>query len=185
MQVHAQELAEGRPLSYSKAWGWEGSLPSEAAPLPLPLRLCAPTSRCLPNPVVSSPCSAQCPGGSRDRTLPQSWTWLGVRHCWALLLPPPLPAASGASWREGADSFPGLHPSPHPFHLMQPHCSADTPLPTPGFPGWPGGGCPTHSTPSYPQSACNPLRSHADSVGYTPHVLPRHATLGNLEEFAC
>ncbi|XP_058873486.1 acid-sensing ion channel 1C-like isoform X2 [Acipenser ruthenus] len=38
---------------------------------------------------------------------------------------------------------------------------------------------------SCPQSTCDTLRSHSDSVGFTPNMLPRHPTLGNFEEFAC
>ncbi|TFJ96671.1 ABC transporter [Platysternon megacephalum] len=34
-------------------------------------------------------------------------------------------------------------------------------------------------------STCNTLRSHSDSLGYTPNMLPRHPALGNFEEFAC
>ncbi|XP_062976416.1 acid-sensing ion channel 3 isoform X3 [Elgaria multicarinata webbii] len=34
-------------------------------------------------------------------------------------------------------------------------------------------------------SACHTLRSRSDSAGFTSNVLPRHATLGNFEEFAC
>ncbi|XP_069778730.1 acid-sensing ion channel 2-like isoform X2 [Narcine bancroftii] len=34
-------------------------------------------------------------------------------------------------------------------------------------------------------STCDTLRSHSDSLGFTPHMLPRHPTLGNFEEFAC
>ncbi|XP_072858733.1 acid-sensing ion channel 3 isoform X2 [Pogona vitticeps] len=34
-------------------------------------------------------------------------------------------------------------------------------------------------------STCHTLRSHSDSLGYTPNLLPRHATLGRLQEFAC
>lgn len=35
------------------------------------------------------------------------------------------------------------------------------------------------------QSTCDTLRSHSDSLGFTPNMLPRHPTLGNFEEFAC
>ncbi|CAF98449.1 unnamed protein product, partial [Tetraodon nigroviridis] len=35
------------------------------------------------------------------------------------------------------------------------------------------------------ESTCDTLRSHSDSLGFTPNVLPRHPTLGNFEEFAC
>ncbi|XP_058878974.1 acid-sensing ion channel 1C isoform X2 [Acipenser ruthenus] len=38
---------------------------------------------------------------------------------------------------------------------------------------------------SCPQSTCDTLRSHSDSLGFTPNMLPRHPTLGNFEEFAC
>lgn len=41
------------------------------------------------------------------------------------------------------------------------------------------------SLPSLLQSTCDTLRSHSDSLGFTPNVLPRHPTLGNFEEFAC
>ncbi|XP_061111941.1 acid-sensing ion channel 1C [Conger conger] len=34
-------------------------------------------------------------------------------------------------------------------------------------------------------STCDTLRSHSDSLGFTPNMLPRHPTLGNFEEFAC
>ncbi|XP_074802738.1 acid-sensing ion channel 3 isoform X4 [Natator depressus] len=34
-------------------------------------------------------------------------------------------------------------------------------------------------------STCNTLRSHSDSLGFTPNMLPRHPALGNFEEFAC
>ncbi|XP_072425746.1 acid-sensing ion channel 1C-like isoform X1 [Chiloscyllium punctatum] len=34
-------------------------------------------------------------------------------------------------------------------------------------------------------STCDTLRSHTDSLAYTPNMLPRHPTLGNFEEFAC
>ncbi|XP_051878547.1 acid-sensing ion channel 1-like isoform X2 [Pristis pectinata] len=34
-------------------------------------------------------------------------------------------------------------------------------------------------------STCDTLRSHSDSLGFTPNMLPRHSTLGNFEEFAC
>uniref|UniRef100_UPI00398EB6E7 acid-sensing ion channel 1C-like n=1 Tax=Pristiophorus japonicus TaxID=55135 RepID=UPI00398EB6E7 len=34
-------------------------------------------------------------------------------------------------------------------------------------------------------STCDTLRSHSDSMGFTPNMLPRHPTLGNFEEFAC
>lgn len=39
--------------------------------------------------------------------------------------------------------------------------------------------------PSVLQSTCDTLRSHSDSLGFTPNMLPRHPTLGNFEEFAC
>lgn len=35
------------------------------------------------------------------------------------------------------------------------------------------------------QSTCDTLRSHSDSLGFTPNMLPRHPTLGSFEEFAC
>lgn len=35
------------------------------------------------------------------------------------------------------------------------------------------------------QSTCDTLRSHSDSLGFAPNVLPSHPTLGNFEEFAC
>lgn len=41
------------------------------------------------------------------------------------------------------------------------------------------------SLPSVLQSTCDTLRSHSDSLGFTPNMLPRHPTLGNFEEFAC
>lgn len=46
------------------------------------------------------------------------------------------------------------------------------------------------SLPSFPvsplfQSTCDTLRSHSDSLGFAPNVLPSHPTLGNFEEFAC
>lgn len=41
------------------------------------------------------------------------------------------------------------------------------------------------SPPSVLQSTCDTLRSHSDSLGFTPNMLPRHPTLGNFEEFAC
>ena len=41
------------------------------------------------------------------------------------------------------------------------------------------------SLPSILQSTCDTLRSHSDSLGFTPNMLPRHPTLGNFEEFAC
>lgn len=41
------------------------------------------------------------------------------------------------------------------------------------------------SSPSVLQSTCDTLRSHSDSLGFTPNMLPRHPTLGNFEEFAC
>ncbi|XP_076826730.1 acid-sensing ion channel 1C isoform X2 [Brachyhypopomus gauderio] len=34
-------------------------------------------------------------------------------------------------------------------------------------------------------STCDTLRSHSDSLGFTPNMLPSHPTLGNFEEFAC
>ncbi|XP_078254571.1 acid-sensing ion channel 3-like [Rhinoraja longicauda] len=34
-------------------------------------------------------------------------------------------------------------------------------------------------------STCDTLRSHSDSLGFTPNMLPRHPTLGTFEEFAC
>ncbi|XP_010790850.1 acid-sensing ion channel 1C [Notothenia coriiceps] len=34
-------------------------------------------------------------------------------------------------------------------------------------------------------STCDTLRSHSESLGFTPNMLPRHPTLGNFEEFAC
>ncbi|KAG6926055.1 acid-sensing ion channel 1C-like [Chelydra serpentina] len=34
-------------------------------------------------------------------------------------------------------------------------------------------------------STCPTLRSHSDSLGFTPNMLPRHPALGNFEEFAC
>uniref|UniRef100_A0A668A762 Acid-sensing (proton-gated) ion channel 1c n=1 Tax=Myripristis murdjan TaxID=586833 RepID=A0A668A762_9TELE len=34
-------------------------------------------------------------------------------------------------------------------------------------------------------STCDTLRSHSDSLGFTPNMLPRHPTIGNFEEFAC
>uniref|UniRef100_A0A8B9SWP2 Amiloride-sensitive cation channel 1, neuronal n=1 Tax=Anas platyrhynchos TaxID=8839 RepID=A0A8B9SWP2_ANAPL len=40
-------------------------------------------------------------------------------------------------------------------------------------------------TPLQRPSACHPLRSHADGVAFAPNVLPRHPSLGALEEFAC
>ncbi|CAB1317349.1 unnamed protein product [Coregonus sp. 'balchen'] len=39
--------------------------------------------------------------------------------------------------------------------------------------------------PSDNLSTCDTLRSHSDSLGFTPNMLPRHPTLGNFEEFAC
>lgn len=39
--------------------------------------------------------------------------------------------------------------------------------------------------PLFLQSTCDTLRSHSDSLGFTPNMLPRHPTLGNFEEFAC
>lgn len=39
--------------------------------------------------------------------------------------------------------------------------------------------------PSLFQSTCDTLRSHSDSLGFAPNVLPSHPTLGNFEEFAC
>lgn len=41
------------------------------------------------------------------------------------------------------------------------------------------------SLPSLLQSTCDTLRSHSDSLGFTPNMLPCHPTLGNFEEFAC
>ncbi|XP_043922254.1 acid-sensing ion channel 3 [Protopterus annectens] len=34
-------------------------------------------------------------------------------------------------------------------------------------------------------STCDTLRSHSESLGYTPNMLPRHPPVGNFEEFAC
>ncbi|XP_030072974.1 acid-sensing ion channel 1C-like [Microcaecilia unicolor] len=34
-------------------------------------------------------------------------------------------------------------------------------------------------------STCDTLRSHSESLGFTPNMLPCHPTLGNFEEFAC
>ncbi|XP_072324656.1 acid-sensing ion channel 1C isoform X1 [Scyliorhinus torazame] len=34
-------------------------------------------------------------------------------------------------------------------------------------------------------STCDTLRSHSESMAFTPNMLPRHPTLGNFEEFAC
>ncbi|XP_074842466.1 acid-sensing ion channel 3 [Carettochelys insculpta] len=34
-------------------------------------------------------------------------------------------------------------------------------------------------------STCHTLRSHVDSLGCTPNMLPRHPALGTFEEFAC
>lgn len=39
--------------------------------------------------------------------------------------------------------------------------------------------------PSLFQSTCDTLRSHSDSLGFAPNVLPSHPTLGSFEEFAC
>ncbi|CDQ56965.1 unnamed protein product [Oncorhynchus mykiss] len=38
---------------------------------------------------------------------------------------------------------------------------------------------------AFSSSTCDTLRSHSDSLGFTPNMLPRHPTLGNFEEFAC
>lgn len=35
------------------------------------------------------------------------------------------------------------------------------------------------------QSTCDTLRSHSDSLGFAPNVLPSHPAIGNFEEFAC
>lgn len=35
------------------------------------------------------------------------------------------------------------------------------------------------------QSTCDTLRSHSDSLGFAPNVLPSHPAVGNFEEFAC
>ncbi|KAL2097813.1 hypothetical protein ACEWY4_007020 [Coilia grayii] len=40
-------------------------------------------------------------------------------------------------------------------------------------------------TALHPQSTCDTLRSHSDSLGFTSNMLPRHPTVGNFEEFAC
>uniref|UniRef100_A0A8C2KTC5 Acid-sensing ion channel 1C n=1 Tax=Cyprinus carpio TaxID=7962 RepID=A0A8C2KTC5_CYPCA len=34
-------------------------------------------------------------------------------------------------------------------------------------------------------STCDTLRSHSDSLGFAPNVLPSHPAIGNFEEFAC
>ncbi|XP_026876077.1 acid-sensing ion channel 1C isoform X2 [Electrophorus electricus] len=34
-------------------------------------------------------------------------------------------------------------------------------------------------------STCDTLRSHSDSLGFTPNMLPSHQAIGNFEEFAC
>lgn len=53
----------------------------------------------------------------------------------------------------------------HLFHIWTPH--------------------PSYPVPSLFQSTCDTLRSHSDSLGFAPNVLPSHPSLGNFEEFAC
>ncbi|KAI2648837.1 Acid-sensing ion channel 1C [Labeo rohita] len=42
-----------------------------------------------------------------------------------------------------------------------------------------------HRSASDNLSTCDTLRSHSDSLGFAPNVLPSHPAIGNFEEFAC
>lgn len=52
---------------------------------------------------------------------------------------------------------------------------------------WSPGIPPTPRNLPFPlfQSTCDTLRSHSDSLGFAPNVLPSHPAIGNFEEFAC